>query len=115
MKLSRTEKETIILFNEEEQTASVFTCNAALLRKLERLRAKWPELVKIVDEYQDGSKTYLIPKKYVRVTTPQKLTDKQREKRAETLRRNKGVMTDEKVSANGETARETVCNGNGAW
>lgn len=88
MALTKIEKETIILFNEAEETASVYTYNAALLRKLERLRTERPEDVKIHDEHPSGSKTYLIPKKYVRITATQKLTDEQREKRAEIFRRN---------------------------
>lgn len=45
MKLSRIEQETIILYNEAEATAGVFTYDSKLLGKLERLAEKYPEQI----------------------------------------------------------------------
>lgn len=38
--LTKLEQETIILFNEAEQTATVDTCNNALIRQLDNLSQK---------------------------------------------------------------------------
>ena len=43
MKLSRYEQETIICYNEEEETANVYTHNNKLAVKLKRLAEKYPE------------------------------------------------------------------------
>ena len=42
MKLSKYEKETIILFNEGEREASIFTYNADLKRRLAAFAKKYP-------------------------------------------------------------------------
>ena len=45
MTLTKLEQETIILYNEEEKTASVYTHNAKLIAKLKRLSEKYPDLI----------------------------------------------------------------------
>lgn len=42
MKLSKLEQESIILYNEEESTASIYTHDPKLKRKLKRLAEKIP-------------------------------------------------------------------------
>ena len=81
MKLTNYEKETIILFNEAEATASVDTCSPALIRRLDGFALKSP-LVNVISEDEHG-KRYVIPKSWVRVQMPPLLTDEQRQKRRE--------------------------------
>lgn len=65
MNLSRQEQETIILFNEAEQEATVYTHNKALQRRLDGFCAENPRCTL---EKMDGSaKTYKVPKKSIRV------------------------------------------------
>ena len=45
MELLRIEQETIVLFNEAEATASVYTHNRKLREKLERMARKFPDKV----------------------------------------------------------------------
>ena len=45
MKLSKLEQESIILYNEEESTASIYTHDPELKRKLKRLAEKYPDKV----------------------------------------------------------------------
>lgn len=45
MKLSKLEQESIILYNEEEPTASIYTHDPKLIRKLKRLAEKYPDKV----------------------------------------------------------------------
>lgn len=46
MKLSLYEQETIILYNQAEATAEVYTHDMTLLKKLRRLAEKYPEQIK---------------------------------------------------------------------
>lgn len=65
MKLSRIEQETIILYNEAEATAEVFTYDQKLLAKLERLTEKYPGQVT-----RTGERQFIVPKACVLVREP---------------------------------------------
>lgn len=52
--MTRLEQETIINFNEAETTATIYTHNAALCRKLEALADQRPEEVKRGRSFPDG-------------------------------------------------------------
>jgi len=69
MNLTPYERETIILFNEEEDTASVYTHNAKLIRKLKKLSAKYPDKIYEVKS-GNGSVSYIVPKSCVSVREP---------------------------------------------
>lgn len=79
MKLTKYERETIICYNEEEATASVYTHNKKLIQKLKRLSEKYPDKVK--PEHR-GAVSYLVPKRCVSVREP--YSDRRRE--ADSLR-----------------------------
>ena len=90
MKLSRYEQETILNFNEEEKTASVYTHNKALQRKVQKLVEKRPEECKLDGVSHDGQAvSFIVPKSWIKVSPPRKrqLTDEQRNAAAERLRR----------------------------
>ena len=78
MKLTNVERETVILFNEAEPTASVYTCNGRIRRRLEELAEKGIEGINFVrsDNY---SVTYTIPKKWVKINAQRKVSEKQKE------------------------------------
>lgn len=65
MKLSLYEQETIILYNEAETTAEVYTHDSKLLKKLSGLAVKYPEQVIKKDAH-----TYTVPKRCVLVREP---------------------------------------------
>jgi len=78
MNLTMQERETIILFNEADDTASVDTCNPALIRKLDKqiaLQENGPIALLHEDEF---GKRYLIPKSWVKVQFPRTLSPEQR-------------------------------------
>ena len=56
MKLSKYEQETIILYNQAELTASVYTHDPKLLEKLARLSEKYPQQIQ-----PDGPNRYGVP------------------------------------------------------
>lgn len=63
MPLSMVERETIILFNEGEKTAEVFTNNDKLRKKLEQAASRHPEIYHLKSTDQYGGVTYIFPKK----------------------------------------------------
>ena len=65
MKLTKYEQETIINYNQAEQTASVYTHDPKLLEKLARLTKKYPGQIK-----PDGPNSYLVPKGCVLIREP---------------------------------------------
>ena len=80
---SRIEQETIINFNEAEPTAEVYTCNAALIRRINAMAEASDEVTcGKSDEY--GS-FFLLPKRWVSIRMPRRMTEEQRKAAAERL------------------------------
>lgn len=76
--LTRYEQETIINFNAGEQTATIYTRDRTVMRKLDRLVAEFPDTYKLTGQ-TDIDKTYSMPKSHVNYRKPRKLSDEQRE------------------------------------
>ena len=51
-KLTKYEKETIILFNEGEDTASIYTYNASLRKRLALFSKKHPDLCRLEKSHE---------------------------------------------------------------
>ena len=83
---SRYEMETSILYNQEEKTASVYTCNPTLIRRLDKFCEQFPDQFKL-ETKDEHSKTYIIPKKYISIRGPKVITEEQKEKASERGRR----------------------------
>ena len=79
MKLSNLERETIVLWNEAEKAASIYTHSPALQCQLSELCASYPESVFAVEDNGNGGLTYELPKKWVKVVPPRILSPAQRE------------------------------------
>ena len=77
MKLSRYEQETIVNYNAGEQTATLYTRDKAVMRKLDTLAADFPDTYKLTGQ-DEVSKTYFFPKAYVSYRRPRKISDEQR-------------------------------------
>ena len=77
MKLSRYEQETIVNYNAGEQTATLYTRDKAVMRKLDTLAADFPDTYKLTGQ-DEVSKTYSFPKAYVSYRRPRKISDEQR-------------------------------------
>lgn len=82
MKLSRLEQETIIIFNEEEPTATIQTYNGRLKRRLEQIKQNRPNEVS-----HDYNGDYIIPKGWIKINPKVVLSDEERAKRAERFNR----------------------------
>lgn len=89
MNLSSCEQETIINFNEEEKTASVYTHNRALIRKLDKLAQERPgDCCREKTSHDGKTVDYSIPKGWIRIHPPRvaaPLTEEQKQKRREHL------------------------------
>ena len=88
MYIPKIERETIITYNEAEDTASVYTMNKHLQRKLSQMAQECPDSVKHSRDFPDGGVEYIVPKKSIRVNKPLKLSDAHREILAENARKN---------------------------
>ena len=71
-RLTKYEKETIILFNEAEPTANIYTYNKALQNRLAKFSRQNPKCARLVTAYPCGAVTYEVDKKRlsVRFTSP---------------------------------------------
>ena len=82
--LSRYEQETIVNYNAGEQTATVYTRDRTVMRKLDRLAADFPDTYKLIGQ-TDIDKTYSLPKSYVSYCKPRKISDEQRKRAREQM------------------------------
>lgn len=76
MKLSKLEKETIINYNEAENEATIYTCSPTLMKRLNTLAKKRPDLYKLGEE-NEHSKTYTFPKKLISIRVPKVMSVKE--------------------------------------
>lgn len=86
MKLSRYEQESILNYNAGEQTATLYTRDKAVMRKLDTLVADFPDTYKLTEQ-DEISKTYSFPKSHVSYRKPRKLSVKQRKQAQERMNR----------------------------
>ena len=77
MRLTRYEQETIINFSADDQTATLYTRDPAVMRKIDALVIEYPDTYKCIGE-TDIDKTYEMPKSFVSYRKPRRLTDEQR-------------------------------------
>ena len=80
-KLLPIERETIILFNEGEEAATVETCNHALQNRMDGLCAKSADCCLLRED--EHCKKYQCPKSWVKVHLPRQYTEEQRRKMRE--------------------------------
>lgn len=80
MKLSKYEKETIILFNEEEDCAEIYTFNAKLKQKLRKLAKEYPQDCSFEWKNEWGAYKYKIKKNLITVHVPYSEERKQKDR-----------------------------------
>lgn len=83
--ISPYERETIILLNESEKNATIYTCSQKTLKKLDELVESYPDIYKVVKETTD-SKTYSCPKKMIKFRKPVFMSEERKQKAIEHLR-----------------------------
>lgn len=85
MKLSNFEKETIIIFNEAEDTATIDTYNKPLISRMEKLIKKYPDSIEATETIYGN--TYVIPKKWLKVNPPPIYSEEVKRKFSDSLAR----------------------------
>ena len=93
MKLSRYEQETIVNYNAGEQTATLYTRDKAVMRKLDTLVADYPDTYKLTGQ-DEVSKTYSFPKTYVSYRKPRAVSTEQRERARQMMVKRNKAKTD---------------------
>ena len=83
-KYTKYEQETIFNYNQEEKTASCYTHDPALIRKLDRICEKDEAIT--VSREGDGWKEYTFPKSWLKVRPPRQLSDEQRQNLANRMK-----------------------------
>ena len=78
MKMTRYEQETIINFNAQERSATLYTRDPAVIRRIDTLVNDYPDTFKCIGE-TDIDKTYEMPKSSVTYRKPRRLSKEQRE------------------------------------
>jgi hypothetical protein len=78
-KLSRYEQETIVNYNAGEQTATLYTRDKAVMRKLDKLVADFPNTYSLIGK-DEVSKTYSFPKSHISYRKPRAVSTEQRER-----------------------------------
>ncbi len=90
MKLSRLEQETVINFNAEERTATLYTRDPAVIRKMDSLVNEFPEVFRCIGE-TDIDRTYEMPKTAITYRKPRRISDTQRRAARQRMNRINGV------------------------
>jgi hypothetical protein len=88
--LTKYEQETIINFNAGEQTATVYTRDKAVMRKLDTLVTEFPEVYKLINE-TEYDRTYEMLKSHINYRKPRQMTDEQREKARQRIKQLNGI------------------------
>ena len=84
MNLTKYEQETIINYNNEEKTASIFTYDKSLIRKLDKRLAEMSDM-RLIRRGEDFAE-YSLPKKWIKVAFPRQYSDEQRAEMAERMK-----------------------------
>lgn len=88
MNLSKTEQETIILYNQEETLCECYTHNASLIRQLKKMASEGKP-VEVVRE-EDGLGEFIFPKKWVKIRSPRNLSEEERARLSALAKKNFG-------------------------
>ena len=82
---SKEELETIITFNEAEKTASVYSCSSRYIERMNKLAEAEPDNVKLTRK-DSGGVEFTVPKSWVKIRPPRKISNEQRQAAAERLK-----------------------------
>lgn len=93
-KISQIEKETIILFNEEETEAEIYTYNRKLIAKLK----SHPTIARLKRKDDTGAYTFTVPKQRMSIVIRNPISEEHRKKLSEHGKRQvgKGVIYPQK-------------------
>ena len=82
-KLTKYEKETIILFNEGEDTASIYTFNAGLKKRLAMFAKKYPDFCRQEKTHEQDGVSYVLDKSRLSIRLHPPMSEERRRKASE--------------------------------
>ena len=82
-RLTKYEKETIILFNEGEDKASIYTYNAGLRNRLAAFSKKYPDLCRLEKSCDQGGVSYVLDKSRLSIRLQPPMSEERRRKASE--------------------------------
>ena len=82
-KLSKYEKETIINWNEAENTVSIYTFNAGLKKRLALFAKKYPGLCRQEKTHEQGGVSYVLDKSRLSIRLQPPMSEERRRKASE--------------------------------
>lgn len=83
--MTNEERETVITFDDSSPTAQIYTCNLSLIAKLERIALTNTQVYMV--RRTDSDATYNLPKKMICVKNPINLSESEKKKRSERMKR----------------------------
>ena len=86
MKLTRYEQETIINFNAQDQMATLYTRDPAIMRKVDALVTEYPDIFKCIGE-TDIDKTYSMPKSRISYRKPRRISEAKRQQARDAMKK----------------------------
>ena len=87
-KLTKYEKETIILFSEGEDIAHIQTYNAGLRNRLAVFSRKYPGLCRLEKTYAQGGVSYVLDKSRLSIRLQPPYSEERRRKASENAKKN---------------------------
>ena len=87
-KLTKYEKETIVLFNEGEDAAHIQTYNAGLRNRLETFSKKHPDLCRLEKTHEQGGVSYVLDKSRLSIRMQPQYSEERRRKTSENANQN---------------------------
>ena len=88
-KLTKYEKETIVLFNEGEDTASLYTYHAGLRKRLANFSKKYPDLCRLEKSCEQGGVSYVLEKSRLSIRLQPPMSEERRQKASEYAKQNR--------------------------
>lgn len=76
------------MFNEGEDTASIFTYNAGLRRRLENFSKKYPDLCRLEKSCEQGGVSYVLEKSRLSIRLQPPMSEERRQKASEYAKQN---------------------------
>lgn len=90
MKMTRYEQETIINFNAEDKTATLYTRDPVVMRRIDSLVKDFPDTYKCISE-TNIDKIYEMPKSTITYRKPRNITEANRKAASERMRQFNGT------------------------
>lgn len=91
MKLTPQEQETILLYNNGDKEAEIYTYDPKLIRKIEQAANRRPDLYRITRRDSDGAVTCVFPKRWLTLQLREPISEERRQALSESMKNRNAV------------------------